>query len=240
MKRCLFVLASVLVIFNVAAVGAQSAPPGPSFDGAIAKLFGNNNAFSATIEFHYSQSSGNEMVMPCKITHSVDKSRFDMDMSKFQSGNIPPQAIAQMKQMGLGKIITITHRAKKLTYVIYPDIKAYVENATEEASADPSNYRAEATRLGGETIDGHSCIKNKVVVTGPDGVAHESIVWNASDLKQFPVKIQTRSEKGVPMVMFFKEVKLVKPDAAQFDLPAGLRKYDNMMSLMMSRAALKR
>ena len=101
MKRHLVVLASVLVGFAVVNAGAQPAPPPrPSFDGAMAKLFGDNTAFSATMEFHYTQSSGNEMIMPGKVAHLADKSRFDMDMTKLQGGNIPPQAAAQMKSMG--------------------------------------------------------------------------------------------------------------------------------------------
>jgi hypothetical protein len=236
LKKHLVVLAIVLAGFTVATAGAQPAsPPGPSFDGAIDKLFGDNAAFSATMEFHYTKSPGNEMTMPGKIAHVADKSRFDMDMSKMQGGHIPPQAAAQMQKMGMSRMTTITLTDKKLSYIIYPDMKAYMEVATRETNAAPSEYKAATTRLGEETIDGHACIKNKVVVTGPDGVAHESTVWNASDLKLFPVKIQTDSAKGTAMTMLFKDVKLDKPAAAQFDLPAEFTKYNDMMSLMMSR-----
>ena len=37
------------------------------------------------------------------------------------------------------------------------------------------------------------------------------------------------------MVMLYKEVKLEKPDAAQFDPPADFQKFDSMMNLIMSR-----
>jgi len=237
MKKHLAVLASLIVGFALTTLHAQPGPPpGPSFDGAMAKLFGDHTGFSATMEFHATRPTGDEITMPGKIACLEGKSRFDMDMSKMQGGHMPPQAAAHMKQMGMGRMTTITHRDKKLSYLIYPDMKAYVEITAREAGADPADYKTEVTKLGEETIDGHDCIKNKVVVTGPDGFKHESTVWNASDLKQFPVKIQTKSEKGMAMVMLFKEVKLEKPDAAQFDLPADLTKYDDMMSLMMSRA----
>jgi hypothetical protein len=36
--------------------------------------------------------------------------------------------------------------------------------------------------------------------------------------------------------MLFKEVKLDKPDDAQFEPPADFTKYDDVMNLMMSRA----
>jgi hypothetical protein len=141
-----------------------------------------------------------------------------------------------MKQMGMSKMTTITRRDKNVSYIVYPDMKAYVESPIHDAVAAPADYKAEVTKLGKETIDGHDCVKNQVVVTGPDGVAMESTVWNATDLKQFPVKIQTKSEKGQPMVMLFKDVKLGMPDASEFEIPADCMKYNDMMSLMMSRA----
>jgi hypothetical protein len=114
-------------------------------------------------------------------------------------------------------------------------MKAYVENPLAGTVAAQAEYKSEVTKLGDETIDGHDCVKNKVVVTGPDGVPHESTVWNASDLHHFPLKIQMTSERG-DMVMLFKDIKLDKPDASQFDVPADFTKYDSMMNLMMSRA----
>jgi hypothetical protein len=238
MKKTFVVLAAVMVAFTGVKVGAQPRqppPPNPGFNGAIAKLFGDNTAFSATMEFHFTQAPGNEMITPGKVAHLVDKYRFDMDISKVQGGQMPPQAAAQMKQMGMSRMTTITRTDKKLSYILYPDMKAYVEIATQEPTAAPSDYKAAANKLGAETIDGHDCVKNKVVVTGPDGVAHESTVWNASDLKQFPVKIQTSSEQGIAVVMLFKDVKLDKPDAAQFDVPSDFTKYKDMTTLMMSR-----
>lgn len=237
MKKHLVVLVIIMVGFTLVKAHAQpGSSPRPDFDGAMTKLFGDNTKFSATMEFHVSRPSGDEIIMPGKIAVLEKASRFDMDILNMQGAHLPPQAVEQMKQMGMGRMATITRRDKKLCYIIYPDMKAYVEVASQASSAEPSEYKAEVTKLGDEGIEGHDCIKNKVVVTGPDGVAHESTVWNAADLKQFPVKIQTKSEKGMAMVMLFKDVKLGKPDAAQFEVPTDFTKYDNMMNMMMSRA----
>ncbi len=238
MRKHLVVLASVMVGLAVVTAPAQPGPPhGPSFDGAMAKLFGDINGFSATMEFHSAGSSGREMVMPGKIAFLDGKSRFDMDMSTMQGGGVPPQAAARMKQMGMGKMSTISLGDKKVSYMVYPDMKAYIENPpqTQTTTAAPTDYKTEVTKIGEESIDGHNCIKNKVVVTGADGVPHESTIWNATDLKQFPVKIQMTSDNS-STTMLFKDVKLEKPDASQFELPADFTKYDSMMSLMMSRA----
>lgn len=236
MKKHLLCLASVLVGFACLTVRAQpGGPPSPSFDSAMAKLFGENSSFSATMEFHLAQAGqGEDMTMTGKMAHVEGKARFEMDLSAMQGGHVPPQAAARMKQMGMGKMVMITRRDKDLNYMVYPDLKAYTIMPLHETNTPVSMYKSEASKLGEETIDGHACIKSKVVVTGPDGVTHESIVWNATDLKQFPVKIQI-SNNGRDMVMLFREVKLDKPDDAQFEPPTDFTKYDNMMSLMMSR-----
>jgi len=236
MKKHLIILASVIVGFTVFTARAQpGGPPSPSFDGAMAKLFGDNTGFSATMELHLAQPSGEPMTMTGKMAFLDGKNRFEMDMSTMQGGHIPPQALARMKQMGMGKMTMIARPDKDVNFMLYPDMKAYTTMALNESNTPPSAYKLDTAKQGEETIDGHDCVKNKVVVTGPDGVTHEATVWNAGDLKQFPVKIQLTSKAGQDTVMLFKEVKLGKPDDAQFDPPADFKKYDDMMSLMMSR-----
>ncbi len=237
MKKRLVVFGSLIVGFTLVTARAQPGPPpGPSFDGALAKLFGDNSGFSAALEFHTTGPSGEGMTMPGKIAFLDGNARFEMDMAKMQGRAMPAAALASMKQMGMDKMITISRRDKKAAYIIYPGMRAYVEQAIPETGtgAGAADYKTEVTKLGEETIDGHDCVKNKVMVTGPDGATHESTVWNATDLKKFPIKIET-SGKGGAMVMLYKEVKLEKPDAAQFDPPADFQKFDSMMNLIMSR-----
>ncbi len=74
-------------------------------------------------------------------------------------------------------------------------------------------------------------MKNKIVVTDDKGKTHESLVWNATDLKKFPIKIET-AEDGTKITMLFKDIKLAKPDDEIFAPPAAFKKYDNMMALM--------
>jgi hypothetical protein len=236
MNKHLTLLASVLVGLTVATADAQPRQPStPSFDGAMGKLFGDNSGFSATMEYQSASPSGQDITISAKITHAEGKAHMEMDILNMQGGHVPPAAAARMKQMGMGKLTVIIRRDKGLSYMVYPDMKAYTETATQEKYAPVADYKSASTKLGQETIDGHDCVKNKVVVTAPDGSTHESTVWNATDLKDFPVKIQSTSEKGTAMVILFKDVKLEKPDESQFDPPSDFKKYDDMMSLMMSR-----
>jgi len=89
------------------------------------------------------------------------------------------------------------------------------------------------TELGKESVAGHACVKNKVIVTDNAGKATEFTVWNASDLKKFPVQIVSVQNDNT-MTMIFKDVQLSPPDASQFDPPPGYRKYDSVQALMQT------
>jgi hypothetical protein len=210
-------------------------PPGPSFGAEMAKVFGDNSAFSATMEMHMpGGADGGEVTMLGKMAFLEGKSRFEMDMSQMKNSKMPPQAATQMKQMGMDKMTAISRPDKNLSYLLYPGLQAYVENLSQNASPkSPSDFKVETTELGKENVEGHDCVKNKVVVTDTTGKAREFTVWSASDLKKFPVRIVT-DQGGSTMTMIFKDVHLSAPDAGQFDPPGDYKKYDSMMALMQT------
>jgi prolyl oligopeptidase PreP (S9A serine peptidase family) len=216
-------------------------PPGPDFGGATGRLFGDNPAFSAALEMQITRSSpgANPRVFSGNIAFSDGKSRFEMDTTKSAGAGMNPQQAANMKAMGMGTIIFISRPDLKVYDMIYPGLNAYVETAaTNSGNAAPASFKIETTQLGTETVDGHSCVKNKVVVTDDKGVQHESKVWNATDLKNFPVRID-QSENGTVTSMTFQDIKLGKVGADQFDAPAGATKYSDMMT-MMQQEMMKR
>ncbi len=214
--------------------GAGGPPSGPQFGGDLGKIFGEHKAFSANLEFHMnSGKAADEVTMPGKLAYLDGKSRFEMDMTEMKSAQMPAGAAAQMKQMGMDKTIAIGRPDKKITLLVYPGMQGYVETPIRDADATKpeSDFTVEITKLGKETVNGHDCVKNKVVSTDKQGKTHESIVWNATDLKNFPVKIET-TEEGSTVTMLFKDVKFAKPEAAQFEPPADFTKHDSMMTMM--------
>ena len=237
MKRFSCLILSL--VFGVGAVQAQvgrssGTPPGPGLSGSTAKLFGENSTFSATLEMQTSGTGGAEpMTVPGKIFFDHGKSRFEMDMSQLKGGPMSPQFAATMKAMSMDKLIMIARPDKKLGYQVYPGMQAYVENPLpeQEAASAPSEFKMELTELGNETIDGHPCIKNNAVVTDKEGAKHESTVWNATDLKKFPIRIE-QMENGAKVTMLFREVNLTKPAAELFEPPADSTKYESMQALM--------
>lgn len=212
--------------------GAMGRPKTPEWSGSMAKLYGDNRAFTADVEIQAKAvEREGSMNVPGKIAFDEGKSRFEMDLVK-GGGPGGPEAAAQMKAMGMDRMIMISRPDKNVSYMIYPGLEAYVENPlTEGASQSPEDFKVETTELGKETVDGHPTVKMKAVVTDKEGNKHESTIWSATDLKKFPVKIET-SQEGMASTMLFKNVKLSKPETSQFDPPSGMKKYDNMMALM--------
>lgn len=219
--------------------GGMGGSPGPQIGARMAKLFGDNSAFSAAVEMQ-TTAGGQAMTIPGNIAFADGKARFDLDMAEMKGAQMPPEAMNHMKSMGMDKMTTISLPDKKVTYLVYPGLKAYAEMPIQdpEAAKSQADFKMETTELGRETVEGHPCVKNMTVVTDDKGAKHEYNVWNATDLKKFPVKLQY-AEHGNTMIILFKNVKLAKPDAGQFEPPANFKKYDSM-GTMMQQEMMKR
>ena len=234
-----------IIITTVFCLGLTSAlaqfgrtPGGPKFDGVTAKLFGEHSTFTATLEFQTSQMSGEISSMPGKLFFDNGKSRFEMNLAEAKGMKMPPSAIEHMKGMGMDTMISISRPDLKLIHLIYPGLHSYVEMASTNSAADSADYKVETKELGKETLDGHDCVKNRITVTDKEGTKHESLVWNATDLKNFPVKIVT-GEPGHEGTMLFKQISFEKPAAGNFETPADFTKYDNVQTMMQTEMMKK-
>jgi hypothetical protein len=216
-------------------VSAQAQTGNNNFmSGTTAKLFGSNTTFSASVLIEFvAPGSTQPSSMPAKIATDQSKSRFEMKMSEIKSSSMPAAALDQMKTMGMDQMVTIARPDKKELWILYPDQQAYVITPLKDSdsSSSTNDYKVETSSLGTETIDGHPCAKNKVVVTDKQNQAHQATVWNATDLKNFPIRIQM-IENNTPITMTFSDVSLAPPSASSFELPSGYTKYDNMQALV--------
>ena len=60
----------------------------------------------------------------------------------------------------------------------------------------------------------------------------------ATDLREFPLKIEM-NQPETQLVMLYKDVKLVRPDARLFEAPTGFTRHANIELLMQSAAFKK-
>jgi len=58
-------------------------------------------------------------------------------------------------------------------------------------------------------------------------------VWQATDLKKFPLQMQM-AQRANTLIVKFQPPKLEAPDAALFDVPAGYTKYASVQELMQA------
>lgn len=238
MKKTALLLAGLL--FAVRPLVAQPAGgPVPGMDMSLVRLFGKDLAFSAKATTKTTDANGKNLEIAMNFAKADQKVRVDVDLTQIKGDAIPAAMLASLSQMGMAKVSSITALDSKLTYVIYPGIQSYAKSPLPEAQANAlaSELKMKKTELGKETIDGHPCVKNKVVITAEDGTEHETTVWNASDLKDFPLQIETLENKTL-MSLHFSDVNLKAPAASQFEPPAGYTAYDSMQELMM--AAMKK
>lgn len=226
----------VVLITALALTVSIHAQPGQMgiamFGGSMARLFGENSAFSADLEIE--MTVGNQIAtMTGKVAFDSGKSRVERSLSGATGNQAEPGAAEHMKANGMDRTITISRPDMKTSYLIYPGLSAYASMSLQDPNATKpaSSFKVESTELGKDTVDGHECVKNKVVVTDDQGKAREFTTWNATDLNKFPVKIQM-NEQGREMTMLFKNVKTSRPDAALFEPPTDYRKYDSPQALM--------
>lgn len=227
--------------FTATSASAQVGSPAKGMNTAMVKLFGENNNFTSKAEVHVLDAAGKETTsMPANFALSGDKMRMDIDMTQIKSAEIPAGAIASMKQMGMDQMSTVSLPEKKISLLIYPSLKAYAEMpmSKEEAADALKTYKIAKTKIGKETIDGHPTDKNKVVMTDEKGQKQEMTVWNATDLKDFPVQMQMTEDKNT-VVLKYKDIKFGKPDASKFEAPAGMTKYTDPKQLIQTEMMKK-
>ena len=231
-------VSTVVAVILIGPSGLAQLPQAnmPGLDVAMTKLFGNNNAFTSTATARLLDEKETEtMSMPMTYAFLDGKIRSEIDMTQVKSKQMPAEAGAMLKQMGMDKMVSIVRPDKQTQFIIYPSARAYTEMAMSKGTnaGGVQDYKMESTKLGTETVDGHPSVKNKVIVSKGDE-KHEAIVWNASDLKDFPVKMQMAQAGGGNLVMTFANVKLEKPDAKVFEPPTDLEKHDSVEKLLQS------
>lgn len=131
----------------------------------------------------------------------------------------------EMSMMGQSSI-TIARHDKKVSWILMPAQKSYMEVSMEGKPQGPSPFDAAAdfkyTQVGTETVNGHPCKKMKFTTTKA-GQSFSGFHWLATDLKDLPVKW---SDEAGTSVMELKNVKMGTSPADLFELPAGYKKME--------------
>jgi hypothetical protein len=229
------ILLSLFAVFVCASPAfAQMSGSGQSYNSGMDELFTANPVFSATMQTVINGPQGT-MNVTSTMVYDHGNSRSEMNMANVSGPNLPPNAAAQMKALGMDVVVTIATTAKTNIVTIYPNLKAYVSTALPPSAANTAKPDVQITKLGNDTVAGHPCVKNKVTVT-EDGQAHEFTAWNATDLNNFPVQISI-AEQGMSATMTYQNVSFGNVSTSQFRPPSGFKNYDSIPELMQAAMA---
>jgi hypothetical protein len=220
-----FRLLALALLLTGAAATAQIPAAGSAtgVNAAFMKLFGGTTAFAAHAETQVFDATQKETVrMPIDWTAQDGKVRLDLNLELMSGKDMTPATLAQLKQAGMSRIVSIFRPDKQCTYVIYPGVQSYlnIPLARGESEALQKGFRLTKTPLGKETLDGHPCVKNTVTVTGDKGTVLQATTWNATDLKDFPIQIEMKQKQDTVRIRF-SQVRLTRAESKQFDLPTN-------------------
>jgi hypothetical protein len=228
------VLSLLLACSHPAIAQFNPGAPQTGLNAAMMKLFGDINAFSSRAQVRMLDQSGAEsMSLPITLAMLDGKVRAEVDLSQVKSKEMSAEVAGSLKQLGMDKMVSIIRPDRKSVFYVYPSLQAYAETpmSKEDAGQLQGKSSINTAKLGNETIDGHPCEKNKVTVTDENKHKTEAVVWNATDLKKFPIQMQI-DQPDARVVMRYSEIKLEKPDAKQFEAPGEFKKYESVEKLM--------
>lgn len=232
-----WILSFVVGCTTPALFGQSNSGPSSSSDylKGLEKLFGKHKTFSATSRITLRDSAGQQkMSMEASYAIADGMVRVEMDYARIKAVELTPEAIEQLKKVGMDRFISLVRPDKKLTYMIYPALKAYVESPLPAAdlTAAAATVKIEKTELGKETVDGHPCVKSRFSFEASKGVKKDGTVWEATDMDQFPIQTEF-SEAGETVTTLFQNIQTSKPAASLFEPPvAGYQKYGSMQEMM--------
>jgi hypothetical protein len=207
----------------------------PGMDTTLMKLFAGHAAFTAKAEMQMGDPAGRgEMSLQADVAMLDGKMRTEVDLADVKAQSMPPEALAQMKQFGMDRVVSIVRPDQQKMLLIYPGLKSYAATPLPASKAAATNQPAlETTELGKETVDGHPCVKNKMIITDDSGKQREFTVWNATDLKGFPIQFET-TDSGGKIRGLYRAVQFTKPDSKKFEAPEEFKSYPSIEAMMMT------
>ncbi len=212
---------------------AQGLPGGNiGFNATVAMLFNDIPAFSANVESALTNKQDNtRMTMPMRMLKRDDQFRLEVDLTKIKGSSSIVQSLAAIQNIGMARMASIVSTKNKEMLVMFPELKFYTKVALSEVDVPTGDYKVAKKAGGKETIDGQPCVRQQVTLTSTDGKKTEATTWEATALKNFPIRMLFRPE-GSSMAMNFGSVELAAPPADSFAAPKDYKAFDNISSLM--------
>lgn len=235
MKRIIYFLWLWTVVFSAPAQDLSFlARQAPWFQAFFAKINPGTPEFTTKGEMSLCNSNGAaQFVLPMDLAVSTNCLRWDVNVMKIWP--MPPQAQAAAAMIHMDKIIFLARMNQKRVFMIYPGVQAYFtlpipDSVLTDFNAQKNSVQFEKTELGHETVNGHPCIKSKMVDVEPNRPPQQGLIWCATDLQEFPVRMELHVRDGL-MKFDFPDVQIAKPAASLFIVPTNYVEFANSVEI---------
>lgn len=155
--------------------------------------------------------------------------RSDITSKVYRSG-----ASIRVERSAAMSTLYVTAASKVYNLTVYPDkSRQCVSMNPEQARMLPSPLELiqgkilKRTTVGAGEVDGHQTKIEDVVVLRPGGKTIESRVWEAKDLNEIPVKIESNVD-GFRLLSLYRDIVLGAPDMSLFAVPDRCTPLDKM------------
>jgi hypothetical protein len=234
--RSVFLVVAILAMSRGAS--AQSANPMVFPADPIALLYGllgTNCAFSASAEVSgEGPTDPDNFHMDVSYAMLRDFMRTGTDLAKLRSRNACDIAQGRLQEMGMDDTILIKLPDLKTSYVVYPRAHAYIEMPLDWRERLKTIVDLQKAPIGTGTVDGHPCRTYRVHVTNALGDENDVVVWEATDLSNFPVQLRFEIAPSTFNILFH-DVRLEAPDIGLFQPPADFDRYGSLRELVRAR-----
>jgi len=229
MKRFALTTLGLLSLLSVSPGQMPGGKPPTDPCEVVAKFFNKDAEFTATATIVIAgKRARDNQNLTTRLAVSGRKMRNEMDLTKM--GKVAASDVEGMKQMGMDQMIILALPDQSATYMVFPNLKSYCHMPASTKRA--AEGKLEKNELGEDVVGKHPCKKSKLTLTDSEGKTVEATVWEATDLKGFPVQYQT-VEKDTTTTTTFSDIKMEKPEAALFVLPEGHKQYASMQEMIM-------
>lgn len=230
-RLCLLI--ALLVGLAGPALAQMEGPGSTGVSASLIRLFGTNNAFTAQAEVQVLGKDNKERSgTPMTFTLLGNKICVEVDMTRMRNPE-QPDALPKMKPLGLDNVVSILHPEQRKSIIVFPKLRAFVKLNMPPGEADAflKSAKIERTPAGKEKMEGHPCVKQRVVITDDAGKKSEATVWAATDLRDFPVCVATKEQQGT-VVIRFRQIQFTRAETNKFEPPAGYIECADMQVLM--------
>lgn len=162
--------------------------------------------------------------------------RAKMEMKVYVSGSS-----VRLERSGAMSTLYVPSESKVYNLTTYPDNSHQcVVMKPEQAKMLPSPLellqgpQVKRTKLGTETVDGHLCNVEDLIVKRADGSTVESKVWEAQDLDGIPVKIESHLGE-ITLSAEYRDIVVRTQDRELFTAPKICTPFEKMGQVVEAR-----